>query len=103
MGYSKARPVEILETILEISASQTKLAEEGGFEEVLALQERRETLIRELQALHAREEDLKALADEILKSDTELAGLIERTIGDFKSKLEKIGKTTRAVKAYTAY
>ncbi|MBI5468103.1 MAG: flagellar protein FliT [Deltaproteobacteria bacterium] len=103
MGYSKARPAEILKTILEISASQTKLAEEGGFEEVLALQERRETLIRELQALHAREEDLKALADEILKSDTELAGLIERTIGDFKSKLEKIGKTTRAVKAYTAY
>lgn len=103
MGYSKARPVEILKTILEISASQTKLAEEGGFEEVLELQERRETLIRELQALHAREEDLKALADEILKSDTELAGLIGRTIGDFKSKLEKIGKTTRAVKAYTAY
>lgn len=103
MGYSKARPVEILKTILEISASQTKLAEEGGFEEVLDLQERRETLIRELQAINAREEDLKALADEILKSDTELAALIERTIGDFKSKLEKIGKTTRAVKAYTAY
>lgn len=103
MGYSKARPVEILKTILDISASQTRLAKEGDFEEVLELQERRGTLIRELKALNAREEDLKALADEILKSDTELAGLIERTIGDFKTKLEKIGKTTRAVKAYTAY
>lgn len=103
MGYSKARPAEILKSILDISESQTRLAKEGDFEEVLELQERRETLIREFKSFNAGEGDLKALADEILKSDTELAGLIERTIGDFKSKLEKIGKTTRAVKAYTAY
>jgi hypothetical protein len=95
--------MEILRAILDISASQTMLAREGVFEEVLKLQERRETLVREFKTLNAGEGDLKALADEILASDSELAGLIERTIGDIKTKLEKIGKTTRAVKAYTAY
>ena len=103
MGYDKARAVEILKTILDVSGSQRLHAEAGEFEEVISLQERRELLLRELKALDTGEEDLKSLADEILKSDNELAALIERSIGDFKSKLEMIGKTARAVKAYTSF
>ena len=103
MGYDKSRAVEILKTILDVSESQRRLAEAGDFERVIGLQERRESLLKELKGLDTREEDLKPLADEILKRDTELAALIERSIGEFKSKLEMIGKAARAVKAYTSF
>lgn len=103
MGYSNGHAVEILEKLLRISISQTRLAEEGKFEEVLKLHELREVLFNELKRIDCREEDLKALADDILKSDTALAGLIERSIVDSKGRLEKIGRGSRAAKAYTTF
>ncbi|MBI5587752.1 MAG: hypothetical protein HY889_05220, partial [Deltaproteobacteria bacterium] len=72
-------------------------------EEVLKLHELREVLFNELKRIDCREEDLKALADDILKSDTALAGLIERSIVDSKGRLEKIGRGSRAAKAYTTF
>lgn len=103
MAYRRGRGIEILKTLLDISADQRKLAAEGEFEGVIGLQGRREALVEELKGLDIGKEDLKTLADELLKSDSDLAVLIERAARDFKSKLERIGKTCRAVKAYTAF
>jgi len=100
---SKQRAVEILETVKEISSAQRTLAEAADFEGVIGLQERREELLRELQSIETTEDALKPLADEILKGDSELSALIEKSLDEFKSKLEQIGKSARAVKAYNSY
>jgi flagellar protein FliT len=94
------RSEEILKEVLKLSVRQTELAQSESFEELLECQAVRVELFRELKELGGARN--KALAAEIIESDSKLAGIIEKSAGELKSRLERIGKGARVAKAYAS-
>lgn len=101
MASELARSEEILREVLKLSVRQTGLAQSESYEELLECQAARAELFRELNELAGPHD--KALVNEVLESDSKLAGIIEKTAGELKSRLERIGKGARVAKAYASY
>ena len=104
MAHDNPAQAEILKKVLNISRLQTAHRTENRLAELIKCQQEREVLFESLRKYpdeSYKTPELKALLEEILKSDRSITLNAESTMGKLRDKFSQINKGAKALKAYS--
>ena len=79
-----------LKEVLEIARAQQALLARGDLKAVQTLQATRQQLLQGIQSLDGEEEEVKAVASEVLMIDQAMGLLLSSEVTDIQRKIQKI-------------